>query len=363
MKKRFIISILFFLSFEVFAKNSQINSDSIKAYRNSLEYFDKMEYGKALKYAEDAILFRKQESDYELKVLHNSLTAKAVVNVGNNIKDVLAILNERGEQESIDIINFYLRIKSEEFFEGDITNLTKYIKRIELYPEAYKVIGDIYKLEGEYDFAEQYYNMALENAEILDIPNQMYDILYMLAEISKLEKNYPQMEVRLLNILVYDHYYKNQALFNSMMGTIKSNRNNSLEKFFNLYRASSYYCLIAYNELIDYYLSLNENDKALKLSALSVLTGFTKIYEILKSRNPDYEYENLSTFFQELSYYSDIIEWGTQNNVWKSFNVLAKITKESGYDIFSKELLKVLAQFTPDSYWQKEAVLQLEMFD
>lgn len=363
MKKIIVLLVLFFVTFNMFAATSQINSQSIKAYRQALGCYENQEYGKALKYAEEANLYRKQESEYELKVLQNSLSAKKVINAGIEIDKVLKVLEERGEKESIRIINYYTKLKGVDFFDNNIENIRSYIKKIEIFPEAYRLIGDIYKLEGEYNFAEDYYTLALDNADILDIPNQKYEILYMLAQISKLEGNLPQMETRLLNILVDDNFYKDKALFNSMMGTIKQNKKGSLEKFFTLYRASSFYCLNAYNELVQYYIDVGEKDKALNLSALTVLTGFTKVYDILKSRNPEYEYENINLYFQELAFYPDVIEWGVDNLVWKSYYDLAVITNEMGYSNFSKELLKTLVQYSPDSYWQKTSVILLDSMD
>lgn len=363
MKKIFVVLITFLFSCNVFAATSQINSESIKAYRQAVTYFENQDYGKALKFAEDANLYRKQESEYELKVLHNSLSVKKVIAVGTEINKVLKILEERGEKESIRIINYYLKLKGSDFFENNIDKIREYIKKIEIFPEAYRLIGDIYKLEGEYQFAEKYYILALDNADILDIPNQKYDILYMLAQISKLEGNLPQMETRLLNILIDDPFYKDKALFTSMIGTIKSNKENSLEKFFTLYRASSYYCLNAYNDLVQYYMDVGEKEKALKLSALTVLTGFTKVYDILKSRNPEYEYENINLYFQELAFYPDVIEWGTKNFIWKSYYDLAVISNEQGYNLFSRELLKTLVQYCPETYWQKTSVILLDSID
>lgn len=360
MKKIVLSCLIFISSFSLFAGTSQINSESVKAYRTAVENFDNLEYGKALKYAEDAILYRRQESENELKILNNALTPKKVVDAGDEIDNVLKVLNDRGEKESIRIINYYVKLKGKDFFGDSIENIRKYIDEIKIYPEAYKVIGDIYKLEGEYQFAEEYYNLVLDHANILDIPDEKYEILYMLAQISKLQDNLPQMEVRLLNILTDDPFYKDKALFNSMMGTIKSNKDSSMEKFFNLYRASSYYCLKAYCDLVEYYYEQGEQEKALRISALTVLTGFTRIYNILKTRNPEYEYTNLGIFFQELSYYPDIIQWGEKNNVWKSFYQFADMTNNAGYTNFSKSLLKILVQFLPDNYWQKTSVILLD---
>ena len=66
--------------------------------------------------------------------------------------------------------------------------------------------------------------------------------------------------------------YSNVNLFNIVKATspskeknntIKSNKSDSVEKFFTLYRASSFYCLDAYNQLKQYYFEKGESEKAI----------------------------------------------------------------------------------------------------
>ena len=106
-----------------------------------------------------------------------------------------------------------------------------------------------------------------------------------------------------------------------------------------------------------------EYERALTFAALSVITSFTNINESIESRSSVYQYENLPNFFQECAFYDDIIEWGNDNGVWQSFNELANLCIKNGNEIFAKELLKTIAQYSPVVYWQRDAVLTLESFD
>ncbi|MBR1639722.1 MAG: hypothetical protein IJ688_10095 [Treponema sp.] len=363
MKKLlFTISVLF-CSLSLFAAAptaAQLAAESLNAYRNALYCFDSMDYGKALKYSEDAILFRRQQVEKEMQILKDSLSAKRVRDAGDHIYAVLDVLEDRKEKESLRIINTYLKKKGSDYFDNSITNLREYMKSMIHYPEAHKLIGDIYRLEGEYKFAEDYYLLALSNANVLDVPDEKYEILYMLAEISRLENDLPKMEVRLLNILTDDGTYKDRALNSAMIHTISTNKNDSVEKFFSLYRADTFYSMSAYTKLADYYYDAGAKDKALQFTALAVICGFSKISESIESRNSNYEYTNLANFFQELSFYDDIVKWGDRNLLWKNFNFLARISEESGYDVFARNLLTVLVRWSPEKYWQKEAVLLLQ---
>ena len=361
MKKTVLLIILGTLSFSLFAADKKDKIDeSVEAYRMSIEAMDAQDYGKALKYAEDSILYRKQRIENQINTLKNSLSAKRVQAAGDHFDAVLTVLDNRKEYETASIINYYIKKKGSEYFEDSVSNLLTYLENSKDFPEAHKIIGDIYKLEGEYTYAEEYYLMALDKADVLDIPDEKYEILYMLAEISRLEGDLPKMEVRLLNILAEDKNFRDSALKRSMRGTIAGNKKDSMEKFFNLYRADSYKCINAYNQLAEYYHDAGQSDKALEYASLAAITSFTKIIEILYSRNSSYEYQNLEGFMQEASFYDDVIEWGSRNSAWKSFNILASYSREAGYTNFAASLLRVIARYTPETYWQRDAVLQLE---
>ena len=361
MKKTIVALVLISVCFSLFAADKKAKLDeSVEAYRKAIEAMDAQDYGKALKYSEDAILYRKQRIENQINTVKNSLSAKRVQAAGDHFDPVLNVLDNRKEYETASIINYYLKKKGKDYFDDSVKNLLAYLDNSKAFPEAHKLIGDIYKLEGEYKYAEEYYLMALDKADVLDIPDEKYEILYMLAEISRLEEDYSKMEVRLMNILAEDNNYRDSALKRSMKGTIAADKKDSMEKFFNLYRADSYNCINAYNQLAEYYHDAHRNDKALEFASLAAITSFTRIIDILYSRNSVYEYENLEGFMQEASYYDDVIEWGSRNSAWKSFNILAGYAAEEGYKNFSEALLRVIARYTPETYWQRDAVLQLE---
>lgn len=362
MKKLIVFFLCSFLSFEIFAQ-SRINANYNVAYRNAQESFEGKNYGKALKYAEDAVLYKKQNVDKEIKRLESSLSAREVKAVGDRISAVLKILNEREEYDCIDIVNYYVGLKGSSYFHYSIKELMNYIREQEFFPEAEILIGEIYKLEGEYEYAENYFKKALDHAEVLDIPDEKYAILYTMADLSRLSGDYAKMEQRLLNITGKVPLQRRNTMLKSMTSTITRNRNDSLEKFFQMYRMDDYYCLNAYCLLSDYYASVNEDEKALGFSALAVITGFSKMDEIISKRDLDYEYTNLTDFLVTVQNYSDLVDWGSENNIWKSFNNLCNLSSKVGCNNFSRELLKILAKNSPSEYWQKAAVLKLDSLD
>lgn len=358
MKKSFVLLFFTFFALNVFSVDL-INEDSVQSYRDAKSFFLNKEYGKALDKCEEAITFRKENVLEEVSIITEALKPKQVQRAGDDLSAVLKVLNERNEKRPISVINKYIKLKGEDYFENSISKLISHIQQKEHYPEVYKLIGDIYKLEGEYKFAEDYYKKALDNSNVLNIPNDRFELLYSLAEISEINEDYKRMEIRLLNILTDDSTYKNKALSKALLNTVVSNKKDCFEKFFELYRGNNYFSLKAYSKLSDYYYSIKDYNKAFNFCALNVITSITKIQEVISSRDITFEFKNIENLLYHVQYYDDIIKWGNDNEIWSSFNLLAKITKELGNKDFTEKLLKVLAQFSPEEYWRKEAVLQL----
>lgn len=357
--KKFLVVFFTLVSFNLFAQ-SKITADYVTSYRQALSYFDSKEYGKSLRYAEDAIRLKKQHVEKEAKKLENSLATRQVKAVGDEIDDIIKVLKLRDEYDCVDIVNYYVSIKGTAFFHNSIKELVLYIKSQEQYPECYKLIGDIYKLEGEYSLAEDYYQKAWDNSLVLDVPDEKYEILYLMAELSRLTGDYEKMEVRLLNINSKDSLETRAILLKSMSSLIKKDGPGTLEKFFQMYRFDDFYSLNAFCQLAEYYESKGEIEKALSFSALAVITGFTKIENVIAKRDINYEYKSISDFLEDVQNYQDLVSWGDKNNIWKSFDLLCELSSQIGGKNFSIELLRVLARYSPNPYWQQSAVLKLD---
>ncbi|MCR4741417.1 MAG: hypothetical protein K5866_00890 [Treponema sp.] len=114
MKKLIFVSTFLFFVVSLFAQNNNY----LSLYRQSLYYFDLNDYGKALTFAEDAITDKKRQSQYELELLGKSLSSNAVKSAGDDITQVLKILEKRNEKNSIAIIQKYIKLKGIDFFDN-----------------------------------------------------------------------------------------------------------------------------------------------------------------------------------------------------------------------------------------------------
>ncbi|MCQ2577762.1 MAG: hypothetical protein MJ176_04435 [Treponema sp.] len=334
--------------------------ESQRLYNEALTYYENADYGRALKPCEEAIRLHKEDIEGQEEQIKNALKPRQVALAGNSIVEILKVLNKREEWDYVNLIKYYLNKKGEAYFDDNIENLLAYLKKIEIYPEAHKLIGDIYKIEGEYDFAEMYYKNAIDNADVLDVVDERYEILYQLAEISRLKGDENEMETRLLGILSDDVYFTKRTLASNMVTFVRKNQKDTLEKYFQMYRADNYYMMNAYVQLADYYFKKGQMERSLQFCTLATITGFTKIEQVVSKRDISFEYTDFSSLLQQASFYDDVVEWGTKNNFWKILNMLAVITRTDGNDKFSDSLLYILAEHSPLEYYRREAVLLIK---
>lgn len=364
MKNRIFVlfALILCISSDIFAKNLQ-KPDYIIGDKRILEdakdAYDNLDYSNALNLALKSKESRKDKVDWEIMTLENSFKPAEVKYVGDELSAIIPVLIERQDYDAIEIINRYFKIKEKDFYSDSAKKLLKYIKSNREFPEADFLIGNIYRLEGEYDFAKKYYSTALKYSDILDIPSEKYDILYSLVELSLLQKDTKEYEKYLLLIIGHDSFYRDENMMSAMERTLKGTTADTLEKFFKLYRADNFNLLNAYIALSEFYQSKDQKQKALHTSALGALTGFTKVLGVVSNRNPEYKYTDLGSLFVEVSLYSDIIEWGIDNSVWKGFYQFAEQALKNDYPVFAKQLFSVLEIFSPEEYWRDAASTKL----
>lgn len=346
----------------VFARAPQKPKDSEFAYRileQAEVAFDSGDYGNAMQLANKAKDSRRSEAEYETYVLENALTPRAVRRVGTDFRDVLAILGERDEHEAIAIINLYLKRFGREYFANSVENMVSWIREKAVYPEADFMIGKIYQLEGEYDVALEFYERARKEAAYLDIPEELFDILYAMADLAKQQKKDEVYEQTLLLILDNDPNFKDDVLTGALLRTIDYDAEKHVERFFLLFRALPHHSLQALYELGTLYERQGEAEKALKCAAIGTIEAFTHILGSLNERDASFSYTNYGAFLQQTARYADIVEWGSRMHVWDIMFQFADRVARRGDMLFARTLYTIMAESMPDAFWRAEAASRL----
>lgn len=334
--------------------------NDVRILRNARTEYGSGNYGQAMKLAEEAKIARKNKIAWEIYTLQGSLKSLEVRKANDELSEIIPILEKRQEYDSIEIIKRYEERVPASSFNDSALQLVAYISGREAYPEADWLIGKIYKFEGEYSLAEKYLLSAWNHASLLDVPDEQYDILYSLAEIAYDTEDYDNYEADLLLIVGDNAYFTNPDIQDAVMLAIRSRKNGELEKFFNMFRSDEYCSLKAYSELSDYYEEKGDKNKALKACALGVLIGFTKMYNTVKQRDPEFEYDKLQSLFIEIRKYPDILDWALENKIWQCFTNFAEKTFHDGDIQFAEDLYSVLSNYAPEQYWQEQAATALK---
>ena len=216
-------------------------------------YFEDEKYGEAINLAEKAKDSRKQEVAWERYTIESSFKNSTVRKAGDSLSEVIDALKKRSSVSALNVISSAFDKKGESYFGNSVSKLNEYLSTADRYPEADYLIGKIYNLEGETELSLQYLQKALLNQDALDVPEQKYDIMYTLAEISYNSGNDDDYEKYLKLVLKDDANYKDPdnpnapgTLMNAMIATIKNKRNpgtsyndkeKTVDKFFKLYRS------------------------------------------------------------------------------------------------------------------------------
>jgi len=248
--------------------------------------FENGDLSKALVLAENARKIRRITSEWSENKLIAAYKPIIVQNQGTDLAVLRKIFLERENKNAIEIIDYSLTLHSAQYYDSNIKNVIDFWHDSANYPEADVITAAVYRQEGEYDLSRQYLENAWKYRDILDIPEQKYDILYDLAETAFSLNNNDLYEKSLLLILADDKDFSGMdqnknRLSNGFVRSIK--KGMSSDKLFLLYRHDSHFSLSALFKLAEYYQSVNQNDKALECSAFGCLTAATAMNNTLKN--------------------------------------------------------------------------------
>ncbi len=359
IRKLVFVSIALLFSSLVFAIELPLFQKSARLLEDAQFAFDSGEYGKALLLAEEARLLRQKEATESLDALNVALHPQEVQNAGDNIRDVIAVLQSRDVYDVVNLIEYTTTVHNGTFFNGSITEIQNHLAAKKIFPEAVHLMAKIYEFEGEYELSYSYYMDAWNNADILDIPESKYDILYDMANLCYNFNDYENCEKALMLIIASDPYYGNDGFTTALTNSVQ--RGYSADKIFNLYRADCYRSIPAFFRLTELYVEQERYQEAFKMSLFGTLSSFTRMNNFLANRVTEFQYENLREFFYTAINNYELAEWSMDQGFWRCFYRLADLGSQifPENEDFAKELLVVIAQTAPESYWRQLAVAKL----
>ena len=358
--KKLILSAFLLLSFfslfaQVVPKKPVSSEYSWRILQDAQFAFDKGEFSRAMNLANKAKANRVAESDYEVYILDVALSPLAVRKAGEDFGAVLEVLKERDQTEAISIINRYLELYGEKFFQYSVHKMENWVEEKRVYPEADFLIGKIYRLEGEYKTAIDFYEKARLESAFLDIPDKVYDILYEMADLMLHQHENEKYKQALLLILDNDPNYKDDVLRRAMLKIIDANKASNVDRFFDLFRASSPKTLRALYNISVIFEEEGEVENSLFASALGTVESLSHILASISGRDANFDFDTLASFLQKIGEYEDISIWCEQNHFWDNLINFCKKISARGDIIYANATLEVIAENSPDPYTRAAA--------
>ena len=312
-------------------------------------------YGDALRLSENAKQNRIAQCEWYTYVLNSAFHVSSIQHAGDDIEKVLAALQEDGLRDAKTILDYFVNMYSAEYFNNSVAELRAFAENRRDYPEAEYLIGKVYQIEGEYDFAYRYYDKAWKLADKLDVPDEKYDILYSMADLAIMTGNEDRYEKTLLLVLNSDKTFMDAGFSNSFSQVLSRPKSMSPDRFFQMYRSGNVRSVLACYKLSEFYADHGEKSKSLTMLAYGMIAATNHISTIISDRDSDYKYTTLRDFFVEISKYSDIVQWGIDNGVWEHFYDFALKVSELGNENFSQNLFLILSECEPEEYWRTAA--------
>ncbi|MGI5099754.1 hypothetical protein E4N70_05620 [Treponema vincentii] len=323
--------------------------------------YEEREFGQALLLFREAREMHKTQVQAQYDYLFSALKVHQVRAAGDLISDVYRVLEKRQDYEACAILDRIFLVHPPAYFDKSMSALLEWLKKSDVYPECDYLIGKVYELEGELTQSRRFYQLAWEAREFLYIPDMRFEIIYSLAQISGLLKQYDDQEKYLLLILTEDSVYgttnAESPTLRAMIHTIKNEQ--TVEKFFSLYRHHNDIALRAYIELTDIYLRAEEYDRAFRTALLGADIAVTYLSDTLKKVDFMYRYSDFSDLLLRIGMNSEILQWTETKQIWNVFLQFADLLYRQGFVVQANDLYYKLAENCPSFTYAKEASYKL----
>jgi tetratricopeptide (TPR) repeat protein len=262
-------------------------------------FFREGEYGEALRCFEAA---RKEKENKYARLERDFITVLSIREVrrlGDDLALVEAYIQKEFRVAAAGALNeLYYRFPRAAM-QNSAKKALESLGSLKHYPEAEYWIGEVYRCEGEYGIALAQYQKAYAQKELVEASGFGLDILYKMADISALRRDYTGMEGNLNEILKTDESWNEENTTRSAM--VNGAADNGLDRFLVLYRNDRAELEKAHRLLGLYYYSSNRQNRAVEHLLFSFLIQNTVIIEALKKQRYDYRFTTLDALLRDIA--------------------------------------------------------------
>ena len=313
-------------------------------------------YGDALRFFEDS---RENRKNYYAKMERDLITVLSIHAV-RMLGDDLSLLERYIEKEfrvdAADALKeLYYRVPRERLRNSSNSALTE-LGRLKNYPEAEYWLGEVFRMEGEFNIALAQYQKAYDQRTLLENPEFRTEILYKMADVRLLRREYAEMTKTMEEILKDDTLWSRESFTRSTM--LRSLETNGVNRFLMLFRHKEPAMEKAHRTMGLYYYSNGRHDRAAEHLLFAFLIQNSVLIDALLTSQYDYTFSNLPNLIDDISRRRDLVGYLDGIEYYKTLYYLAN----SLYGINRRASAREIWTFLRDNAageWRERGLSQL----
>lgn len=325
--------------------------------------YEREEFGDTLRYAQRARALRREQVEHQCRVLLRARTRAESAGIPETLSDLYALLKSRGETDACEVLDAIFLTHAPHVFQNSVSKLLQWLKDSAAFPEAELLLGKVFEGEGEYAQALQHYRNAWDTRAQLVVPDARFDIIYAMANVSRLLSQQDEREKYLLLVLSEDPLYSAREVWgktlHAMLRTIRSS--NTVEKFFKLYRHRNVLALRAYQELTEMYVRTDNIERALPVSVLAADIAISALDSFLQKIELTYQYKDLADLFLRTGSHPTILKWANEHGVWQTLLHFADLLYKKGLHAQARDMYYNLAEKCPAFEYARRAAYKISL--
>jgi tetratricopeptide (TPR) repeat protein len=325
-------------------------------------------YGNALLAFEDARRERRTMFDRMERAFIDLLSVPEVRRMGDSLEWVERFIRDRRYAAAAAALEeLYYRIPMESFKNSASAALTA-LGTLKDYPEAEYWIGEVYLTEGEPSLALSQFQKALSVSSLPENPAFRTELLYKIAGIYRIRRDYNEMVRTLDSILTADNFWAaggnetvqdgTQRVSFARQAMTRTLENEGINRFLTLYRYANAECEQAHR-LLGYFYSDTGRPKAQDHLMFAFIIQNTVIIEELIRRNYDFTFTNLGALAAEFAGNQLILDYIEKNEYYKTAYYLATSLYGNGKTTSARSIWNFLAAQNTAGEWQVRSASQL----
>jgi len=313
-------------------------------------------YGDALRFLGDA---RENRKNYYAKLERDLVTVLSLHTV-RKLGDDLLLLEKYIEKEfrvdAADALKeLYYRVPKEKLNNSSNTALTE-LSRLKSYPEAEYWLGEVYRMEGEFGIALGQYQKAYDQRMLLEHPEFAVEILYKMADLRRLRREYTEMVKILEDILKTDSLWSRESFSKSNM--LRSLETNGVNRFLVLFRHNEPIVEKAHRTMGFYYYNNGRYDRAAENLLFAFLIQNSVIIDSLLQSQYDYTFSSLGNLLTDIAKRRDLLAYQEETEYYKTLYYFAN----SLFGVNRRNAAREIWIFLRDNAggeWRGRAIAQL----